>query len=154
MVNPSTIAPRETPPRAASTQCPACDGHPIVALAIRHLVMRRFTRELLERDHRGWVIVELDYVQMRGGALRALAPDVLVVDGGPFPACCQAEIAQFPPNRVVVVGGDPDAIYATTALTHGAGAWIPADQTGDQLEPAMRRVLSGTRDRCDLDEQS
>lgn len=66
--------------------------------------MRRFSLELVRREHQYWVAMEPEDGELLADALRRLEPDVLVVDDGDFPACCRPAIEAFPPSRVVVVG--------------------------------------------------
>ena len=128
--------------------CPVCDETPRVLVAIRHPGMRLFTQELLRREHHCWVAAELTGGERLAEALRQVDPDLLVIDGGEFPACCRVSLHEYPPDRVIVVGVEPDPGYQGAALRHGAGAWIPRDRVGEELGPAMRRVLNCRHDPC------
>jgi len=128
--------------------CPLCDGHPVVPVALRHPTMRRFTRELLERECRCWTPVEARAGGSLPSELTARTPDLLVIDAADFPACCPTPSSGFPPGRVVVVGPEPDRSYRQAARVHGAGAWVPRERVGEDLGREMRRVLGCTHDPC------
>jgi len=120
----------------------------VVLVALRHPAMRRFTRELLERECRCWTPMEA----RAGGSLRselaAFTPELLVIDAADFPACCPDPFAGYPPGRVVVVGPEPDRSYRQAARVHGAGAWVPRERVGEDLGREMRRVLGCRHDPC------
>lgn len=120
--------------------CPVCDGEPRVLVAIRHSAMRRFTRELLARDHGCWDAAAIGLGEALGPALARCHPDLLVVDAADFPACCPA-LGRFPPGRVIVVGREPDRSYRAVALSAGAGGWVPRERIAEDLGPAMRGAL-------------
>lgn len=128
--------------------CPVCDGTPRVLVAVRHPTMRRFTLELLARDHGRWVALEPNDGDMLANAIVSTAPDVLVVDDGDFPACCRAAIAAFPPSRVVVVGTEPDGAYEAAAFRAGAGAWLPRERVGEDLRRLLREALACRHTPC------
>jgi DNA-binding NarL/FixJ family response regulator len=73
---------------------------------------------------------------------------VVVVDTVDFPACCHAALNSLPPERVIVVGPEPDAAYRTAAVSLGAGGWVSRDRIGDELASAVRTALGCPRDRC------
>lgn len=128
--------------------CPVCDKNPRVLVAIRHPGMRRFTQELLRREHHSWVAAGTADGELLADSLRRAHPDLLVIDAGEFPACCRA-LDAFPRDRVIVVGPEPDAAYRAAVLRHGAGAWIPRERVGEELGPSMRKVLGCRHDPCD-----
>ena len=132
----------------AAGSCPVCDGTPTVLVAIRHPTMRSFTLELIRREHQCWQSAALEDGELLVDALRRVNPDVLVVDDGDFPSCCQAAIAAFPRSRVVVLGTEPDQAYRAAAFRAGAGAWVAREDVGDQLGPVMRRVLGCRHGPC------
>lgn len=129
-------------------RCPVCDGNPRILVAIRHPAMRRFTRDLLEREYHCWVATELGAGQPLEEALARTAADLLVVDGADFPACCLRSLTGPAPCRVIVIGPEPDASYRHRALAAGATDWIPRERIGDELGPAMRRALGCLHDPC------
>ena len=120
-------------------------------VAVRHSAMRRFTLELLRREHACWAAEAPADGELLVDALARMQPDVLVVDDGDFPACCRAAIDAFPPSRVVVVGTEPDRSYQRAAYRAGAGAWVPRERVGEQLGPVMREVLGCRHAPCPPD---
>lgn len=128
--------------------CPVCDGNPRVLVAIRHPAMRRFTRELLERDHGCWVATAAGLEEPLEVALARTHPDLLVVDAADFPGCCRAALERFPSDRVVVVGPEPDLSYRHAALAAGAGGWLPRERVDQELGLAMRAALGCHHDPC------
>ena len=136
---------------ASTGMCPVCDSSPRVLVAIRHPAMRAFTLELIRREHHCWRATALEDGELLVDALPRLNPDVLVVDDGDFPSCCQAAIAAFPPSRVVVLGTEPDHAYRADAFRKGAGAWVAREDVGEQLGPVMRQVLGCRHGPCPTD---
>jgi DNA-binding NarL/FixJ family response regulator len=131
--------------------CPVCDGTPRVLVAIRHPVMRRYAAELLARECGCWASSDVTAGEMLPEAIDRLRPDLLVVDAGDFPACCQAAIDAFPRDRVVVVGPEPDPSYGVAALADGAAACIARDDVGEELIPTMRAILGCRHEHCPPD---
>jgi DNA-binding NarL/FixJ family response regulator len=115
--------------------------------------MRALTCELLEREFGCWVAAVLGDDQRIAEAIERDRPDLVVLDAGDFPACCRAALRRFPPERVIVVGPEPDRSYRDAALAGGAGAWIPRDRVGDDLAAEMRRVLGCIHSPCPSDPQ-
>src|SRR3546814_15547350 len=128
--------------------CPVCDGTPRVLVAIRHPVMRRFAAELLARECGCWASDDVAAGEMLPSAIDRFRPDLLVVDAGDFPACCQAAIDAFPRDRVVVIGPEPDPSYGASALAQGAAACVPRDPVRDAPVPATRAALARRPDTC------
>lgn len=137
----------DKPSTAAATPCPVCDGTPRVLVAIRHQAMRSYTRELLQREYGCWVATEADTGQLAEAIVRH-QPDLIVADTGDFPACCRRALEEFPRERVLVIGPEPDSAYRHAALAQGAGAWISRDRVGEELGPEMRRMLGCIHDPC------
>jgi DNA-binding NarL/FixJ family response regulator len=134
--------------RVSSEPCPVCDAIPRVLVAVRHSVMRRYAAELLSRECGCWASSDVAANEMLPGAIERFQPDLLVVDVGDFPACCQAAIDSFPRDRVVVIGPEPDPSYGAVALAKGAAACVTRDNVGEELVPAMRSVLGCRHDHC------
>lgn len=128
--------------------CPVCDGTPRVLIVMRHPAMLRFTRELLEREFGCWLAAEARPGPRVARLMRRHVPDLVVIDAADFPACCLGVLADFPHERVIVIGPEPDASYRAAALTHGAGAWLPRERVGEDLGRELRRVLGCVHDPC------
>ena len=52
-----------------------------------------------------------------------------------------AALRTLPPERVIVVGPEPDRAYRARALALGAGGWVCRDHVGEELIAAMRAAL-------------
>jgi DNA-binding NarL/FixJ family response regulator len=128
--------------------CPVCDATPVVLVALRHPVMRRWTEELLAAEHGCWQVARMDGGELLVDAIARIRPDLVVVDDSDFPSCCQAALDRMPPERVMVVGPEPDASYRSLALANGAGGWVCREQVGDDLSSAMRAALGCRHDPC------
>ena len=122
-------------------RCPVCDDTPRILFAVRHPVMRRYASELLADARGSWASSDVASGEMLGSAIDRFRPDLIVVDAGDFPACCQAAIDAYPRNRVVVIGPEPDPSYGAAALANGAGGCVTRDNVGDELVPTIRAVL-------------
>lgn len=120
--------------------CPGCDASPLVLVAIQHAGMRRFTLELLRREHHCRV-AEPEPDELLAVTLSRLEPDLLVVDDRDFPACCRAALDAFPADRVIVIGPEPDSGYQALAFLNGAGSWIPRERVGEDLATAIEELL-------------
>lgn len=86
--------------------------------------------------------------EMVADAIGRTAPAVLVVDDAEFPACCRTAIDAYPPERVIVIGTEPDAVYRAAAIDAGAGGWVSRDHVGEQLAASIRRSLGCPHERC------
>ena len=128
--------------------CPVCDGTPRVLVVISHRAMRRFTRELLERECGCWVATEVHTGPDLSRSLDQLMPDLLGIDAAEFPSGCLAALAHIPRERVIVIGPEPDVAYRDAALASGAGGWLSRDDVAIRLGSEMRRVLGCRHDPC------
>lgn len=140
--------------RGDQRSCPVCDATPVVLVALRHPVMRRWTEELLAAEHGCWDVARMDGGELLVDAIARIRPDLVVVDDGDFPSCCQAALDRMPPERVMVVGPEPDTAYRSLALANGAGGWVCREQVGDDLSRAMRAALGCRHDPCPPGESS
>jgi DNA-binding NarL/FixJ family response regulator len=118
-----------------------------VLVALSHQMMRRFTLELLDRDHACWSAEALDDENVLRAA-RDRRPDLVVLDAATFGACHCAEGCGFPCGRMVVVGPERDLDYRAAVLADGAGGWVARDDVADQLSAAMRAALGCTHVVC------
>lgn len=128
--------------------CPVCHGTPRILVAIRHPVMRRYAAKLLARECGCWAANDVGAGEMLGEAIDRFRPDLLVVDAGDFPSCCQDALDAFPRERVVVIGPEPDPGYVAAAAANGAGACVSREDIGDQLVPVMRAILGCRHEHC------
>lgn len=135
-------------PHSDQQWCPVCDATPVVLVALRHPVMRRWTEELLAAEHGCWEVTRMDGAELLVDAIARIRPDLVVVDDSDFPACCQAALDRMPPERVMVVGPEPDTSYRTLALTNGAGGWVSRDHIAEELSSAMRAALGCRHQPC------
>ena len=133
-------------PREA--RCPVCDESPVVLIAIRHPVMRRWTDELLAAEHGCWTVVQPGRGELLVDAIARTRPELVVVDSVDFPACCRAALDALPPERVIVIGPEPDPAYRSRALAQGAGGWVCRDHVADELSAAMRAALGCLHEPC------
>lgn len=119
-------------------------------VAIRHPVLRRLTTELLDAACGCWAtIVSLDD-ELLADAIVRIDPDVVAIDSLDFPACCQTALADLRPDRVVVIGPEPDPAYRQSALGQGAGGWVSQDRIGDDLTSAVWTALGCDHQTCPL----
>jgi len=118
-----------------------------VLVALSHPMMRRFTLELLARDHACWSAEAVDEKDLLRAA-RDGRPDLMVLDAATFGACHCAESCGFPCGRMVVVGPERDLDYRAAVLAGGAGGWVARDDVAEQLSAAMRAALGCTHVVC------
>lgn len=131
----------------ARNDCPVCNGRPRVLVALSHPMMRRFTLELLDRDHACWSAEALDDEDVLRAA-RDRRPDLVILDAATFGACHCAESCGFPCGRMVVVGPERDLDFQAAVLADGAGGWVARDDVAEQLSAAMRAALGCTHVVC------
>jgi DNA-binding NarL/FixJ family response regulator len=128
--------------------CPVCDRAPVVLVAVRHPVMRRWVVELLASEHGCWRPTEPGDGELLGHAIARTSPELVVVDHADFPACCREALDSLPPERVVVVGPEPDVAYRDLALGLGAAGWVSRDEVGEGLSAVMRSALGCVHAPC------
>lgn len=122
-----------------------CTGTPSVVVAIVHPALRRLILDLLERDRARWRLHALDDRNDLLAVVIAAGPDLVVLDDGDI-GWCRALAPHFAPDRVIVIGPEPDPAYEHAARRAGAGAWLSRDRVADDLIPSMRHVLGCTHD--------
>lgn len=125
-----------------SERAVAASAMPTVLIAIRHRAMSELTRELLERQLGTPGVFELGVHELLKDALERLRPDLLVIDAGNFPECCEQALARYPSDRVIVIGPEPNDSYRSAALAAGAASWVPRDRIGDDLVAEAHALLS------------
>lgn len=102
--------------------------------------MRGLVSDLLQRET-GCEVFELARPDVPDSARTTMCTFVLVVDAADFPACCHGSLAGLSRDRFVVVGQEPDAASRDLVASQGAGAWIPRERLGDDLVPAVLRIV-------------
>jgi DNA-binding NarL/FixJ family response regulator len=128
----------------APPKCPVCSGAPSVVVAVIHHTMRQLIVELLEQDRAHWRIHALADRRELAALVASAGPDLLVLDDGDL-AWCRA-LPGFPPQRVIVIGPEPDPAYERAARRAGAGAWLTRDRLGEDLTGCMRGALGCAHD--------
>lgn len=128
--------------------CPVCSVSPVVLVALRHEVMRRWTEELLSAEHGCWAATKPARGELLADAIARTWPDLVIVDEVDFPACCRAALDRLPPDRVIVIGPEPDAAYETLARSRGAGGWVCRDHVAQELSAAMRAAMGCRHEPC------
>ena len=122
-------------------ECPVCDLAPVVLVALRHPTMRRWSEELLTTEHGCWSVVQPRGEELLADAIARTRPELVVVDDADLPICCKAAVEAFAPDRVIVVGAEPDEAYRVRALARGAGGWVCRERIAEELSAAMRAAL-------------
>ena len=128
--------------------CPVCAETPTVLVVMSHSKVRDLTVELLEREHGCWLVQALDERGDLGRVLAEGRPDLVVMDVPDFARCCRDVLEGFPPERVVVVGPEPDPAYERAARRAGAGAWLSRDCLAENLGAGMRAALGCSHTPC------
>ena len=116
------------------------DDHPIVRTGIAALLAEQPDIEVVGQTGDGLEALEL---------LRALAPDVLVLDLM-MPGLSGLEVARraaaaSPATRVLVVTLHANDAYATRVLADGAMGFVLKDAHPDEILRALRTVATGGR---------
>jgi DNA-binding NarL/FixJ family response regulator len=132
---------------AAGPPCEECQRGATVLVTMRHRSMRRLTRQVVQHDLPASRVEEQRDDELLVGAVRRVAPTVLIVDTGDFPACCELTLAAFPPERVIVISPEPGGAYEAAALNGGAGGSLPRDRISHDLQQELRKVLGCRHDR-------
>jgi DNA-binding NarL/FixJ family response regulator len=135
----------------AAAGCPLQLTLPVVLVAIRHPMMRRWSDELLAAVPGCWTVMQPAPGEMLVDAIARTTPDVAIVDTVDFPECCLAALDALPHGHVVVIGPEPDPAYRTSALAQGAAAWVSRDRVDDELAAAVRMALGCPYDVCPED---
>ncbi len=142
--------PRPSRSTGPGRHCPARHRAPVVLVAMRHPVLRRWTTELLDTACGCWAtVVSLDG-ELLADAIARVSPDVVALDSLDFPACCHAALTDLGREHVVVIGPEPDPAYRQSALDQGAGGWVSQDRIGDDLPRAVWTALGCDRHDCPL----
>ena len=132
------------PPRVSNFSAPAqrkvliVDDHPIV---------RQGLRRMIEPEPDLVVCGEVQTEREARAAIRALAPDVVIVDislaQGDGLELVRDVHAQRPDLPMLVLSMHDELIYAERLLAAGASGYIMKQAASDQLLIALRKVLDG-----------
>jgi two-component system nitrate/nitrite response regulator NarL len=123
------------------------DGLVRVLIADDHPVYRRGAAGLIDSCPELHVVGEASTGQEALDGIRALAPDVAVVDLG-LPDFDGIVVLgtlerEGSPTRVVIVSGSEDGATIYRAYAHGARAWVPKVASGDLLCDTLLTVARG-----------
>jgi len=129
-------------------QCPVWTGTASVVVAVAHDALRHLIAELLDQDHAAWQVTPVPGQSDLAGAIRAAAPDLVILDVGDFARCCRDSLRTFPRQRVIVIGPEPDLAYERAARQGGAGAWLTRERVAEDLIASMRGVLGCATSRA------
>lgn len=142
--------PRSGSSRQSRDRCPARPQTPVVLVAVRHRLLRRWISELLDGACGCWTTVFAVDDELLAHAIARINPDVVAVDSYEFPACCQTALTDLRPGQVVVVGPEPDHAYRQWAIDRGAGGWVSQDHIGDDLAREVWTALGCGHHACSL----
>lgn len=136
-------------PRPSTEDCGARARAPVVLVAITHPVMRRWACEVLSIEEGAcWQVARPAGGEMLVDAIGRTRPELVVVDSVDFPRCCRDALDALPPERVIVIGPEPESAYRRSALAQGAGGWVSRDHLGEELGAALRPALDCDRSSC------
>jgi len=120
-----------------------------VAIADDHPLIRAGLREIIGDEASMQVIGEAADADETVGLVRALQPDVLLLDismpGAPFPALLRHLTTSFPALRVLVITMHAEEQFALRALREGAAGYLTKDRPPQEIIAAIRQVARGER---------
>src|ERR1700724_2496795 len=113
-----------------------------------HPIVRQGLRRMIEPEPDLVVCGEVQTEREARAAIRALAPDVVIVDislaQGDGLELVRDVHAQRPELPMLVLSMHDELIYAERLLAAGASGYIMKQAASEQLLVALRRVLSGS----------
>src|SRR3954466_15442486 len=114
-----------------------------------HPIVRQGLRRMIEPEPDLVVCGEVQTEREARAAIRALAPDVVIVDislaQGDGLELVRDVHAHHPDLPMLVLSMHDELIYAERLLAAGASGYIMKQAASDQLLVALRRVLAGER---------
>jgi len=120
-----------------------------VAIADDHPLIRAGLRQIIGDESSMQVIGEAADAEETVGLVRAMQPDVLLLDismpGAPFPALLRYLTTSFPVLRVLVVTMHAEEQFALRALREGAAGYLTKDRPPQDIVAAIRQVARGER---------
>jgi DNA-binding NarL/FixJ family response regulator len=139
------VVPR--PPATHSRGLAAGKGQRRVLIVDDHPIVRQGLRRMIETESDLVVCGEVQTEREARAAIRALAPDVVIVDisltQGDGLELVRDVHAQRPELPMLVLSMHDELIYGERLLAAGACGYIMKQAASDQLLVALRRVLSG-----------
>jgi DNA-binding NarL/FixJ family response regulator len=122
-------------------------GQRRVLIVDDHPIVRQGLRRMIETESDLVVCGEVQTEREARAAIRALAPDVVIVDislaQGDGLELVRDVHAQRPDLPMLVLSMHDELIYGERLLAAGASGYIMKQAASDQLLVALRRVLSG-----------
>jgi DNA-binding NarL/FixJ family response regulator len=126
---------------------PTMRGQRRVLIVDDHPIVRQGLRRMIETEADLVVCGEVQTEREARAAIRALAPDVVIVDislaQGDGLELVRDVHAQRPELPMLVLSMHDELIYGERLLAAGASGYIMKQAASDQLLVALRRVLSG-----------
>jgi two-component system response regulator NreC len=120
---------------------------PTIVIADDHRVVRSGLRMVLEFEEDFEVVAEAGDVSEARRYVRALRPDVLILDlnmpGDPSLPAIPVIQAESPTTKVVVLTMQDDPAFARAALQAGARAYVLKEAADEELVQAVRVAASG-----------
>jgi DNA-binding NarL/FixJ family response regulator len=133
-------------PRVPSVPC--ARGQRRVLIVDDHPIVRQGLRRMIETEADLVVCGEVQTEREARAAIRALVPDVVIVDislaQGDGLELVRDVHAQRPELPMLVLSMHDELIYGERLLAAGASGYIMKQAASDQLLVALRRVLSGS----------
>jgi DNA-binding NarL/FixJ family response regulator len=135
------------PLRAASVSGAGARGQRRVLIVDDHPIVRQGLRRMIETEADLVVCGEVQTEREARAAIRALVPDVVIVDislaQGDGLELVRDVHAQRPDLPMLVLSMHDELIYGERLLAAGASGYIMKQAASDQLLVALRRVLDG-----------
>ncbi len=130
-----------------STRAPATGPQRRVLIVDDHPIVRQGLRRMIEPEPDLVVCGEVQTEREARAAIRALSPDIVIVDislaQGDGLELVRDVHAQRPELPMLVLSMHDELIYAERLLAAGASGYIMKHAASDQLLIALRQVLSG-----------
>src|ERR1700753_607675 len=135
------------PPRVSSLATSPAQRR--VLIVDDHPIVRQGLRRMIELEPDLVVCGEVQTEREARSAIRAMAPDVVIVDislaQGDGLELVRDVHAQQPELPMLVLSMHDESIYAERLLAAGASGYIMKQAASDQLLIALRQVLSGEK---------
>jgi len=120
-----------------------------VAIADDHPLVRAGLRQIIGDESSMQVVGEAADADETIGLVRAMQPDVLLLDismpGAPFPALLRYLATSFPDLRVLVITMHAEEQFALRALREGAAGYLTKDRPPQDIIAAITQVARGER---------